>query len=76
MPIENYVESIIIRRDNVHLPVGDPPTFTDEQCDLLFEFKGTLQLKQIIKSVQNATHNRHDYILTIVDIKKFKEIVD
>ena len=48
-------------------------SFTDEQCDVEFEFKGTIKLTQILKSVQNATHNRHDYVFKIVEIEDIKE---
>ena len=69
--VENYIESIIIRQDN--RPQVQEPTFTDEQCDAEFEFEGTVKLVQIIKSVQNAVHNRHDYVFKITEIKKIKE---
>lgn len=70
MPDERYIESIIIRQDNAIVPEGDSPTFVDDDCDQEFEFEGTLMLKQILKSVQNATHNKHDYVFTIKSIKK------
>ncbi len=35
-----YIESILIRQDNVELPEGDGPSFTDDQCDKVFEFEG------------------------------------
>ncbi len=71
MADEQYIESILIRSDNNEV---EQPSFTDEQCDSEFEFKGTVKLKQILKSVQNATHNRHDYIFKIVGIEDIKEI--
>lgn len=45
----HYVESVIIRQDNVD--TGDTPAFNDDQCDKEFEFEGKIILKQIIKSV-------------------------
>ncbi len=70
--MEHYLETIIIRQDNC--PQVDTPSFDDTQCDSLFQFKGKLQLKQILKSVQNSTHNRHDYVFKIVSIDKLKEL--
>lgn len=67
---EQYIESIIIRRDNVEV---DEPSFIDEQVDLEFEFKGTVKLVQILKSVQNAAHNKHDYVFKIMEIEDIKE---
>ena len=68
---ENYIESIIIRQDNVDN--GDTPAFVDDQCDKVFEFEGRIVLKQIIKSVQNVSHNRHDYVFVIESIDKIEE---
>lgn len=70
---EEYVESIIIRQDGVHLPEGSSPTFADDQCDKEFEFEGVLVLKQIVKSIQNIIHNRHDYVFVIKSIDKIEE---
>ena len=70
---EEYIETILIRRDNIHLPEGDLPTFNDNQCDKEFEFEGVLVLKQIIKSVQNVTHNKYDYVFQIKNIIKLQE---
>ena len=70
MAEEQYIESIIIRRDGVEV---EEPSFTDEQVDSEFEFKGTIKLVQILKSVQNAQHNRHDYVFKIVEIEDIKE---
>lgn len=70
---EQYIESVIIRQDNIHLQEGSIPTFSDEQCDKEFEFEGKIVLKQIVKSVQNVTHNRHDYVFKIVSINKIQE---
>lgn len=68
---ENYIESIIIRQDNV--PDVQEPSFVDEQVDAEFEFEGILKLTQIIKNVTNAEHNSHDYVFKIVEITKLKE---
>ena len=73
MPIEEYIESILIHQNNIHIPEGEPPTFNDDQCDKVFEFEGTIELKQIIKNVQNVTHNRHDYVFKIKQITKLQE---
>ncbi len=73
MPIEEYIESILIRQDGIHIPAGDLPTFNDDQCDRVFEFEGTIELKQIVKSVQNIVHNRHDYVFKIKSITKLQE---
>jgi len=69
--MEQYVESIIIRQDN--RPESETPLFGDVQCDALFEFEGVIQLKQIIKAVQNNTHNKHDYVFRIISIDKLQE---
>lgn len=69
---EQYVESILIRQDNVDAGITEP-TFTDTDVDEVFEFEGTLQLIQIVKSVQNKTHNRHDYVFKIEDITKLQK---
>lgn len=68
---EEYVESVIIRQDN--RPEVSEPTFVDEDVDSDFEFEGTLKLVQILKSVQNAVHNKHDYVFKIVSINKFQK---
>ncbi len=68
---EEYIESIIMRSDN--RPEVTTPMFEDDDCDALFEFEGIVKLKQILKSVQNAVHNRHDYVLTIENIKKLEK---
>lgn len=70
---EQYIESILIRQDNIHLPEGSLPTFADNQCDKTFEFEGRIILKQIIKSVQNVLYNRHDYVFVIESIDKIEE---
>lgn len=69
--VEEYVESIIIRQDN--RPETETPMFEDVDCDALFEFEGVIKLKQILKSVTNATHNRQDYVFNIVSINKLKK---
>lgn len=68
---EEYVESIIIRQDN--RPHTEIAMFEDSDCDVLFEFEGVVKLKQILKSVQNATHNRHTYVFEIMSIDKLNE---
>lgn len=71
---ENYIESIIIRQDGIHLPEGSEPTFVGDQCDKEFRFRGKLILKQIVKNIQNVSHNRHDYIFEIKEINKLEEV--
>ncbi len=71
MAVEEYVESIIIRRDGVEVL---EPSFVDDDCDKEFKFDGILVLKQIIKSVQNATHNKHDYVFIIKEIKDMEKV--
>ena len=68
---EEYRESILIRQDNE--PDVFTPSFVDTDVDAEFIFKGTIKLVQILKSVQNAVHNRHDYVFKIVNIKKIKK---
>ena len=72
MPVEDYIERLIIRQD--HRPEVGEPSFEDEDCDSEFEFDGVLVLKQIIKSIQNATHNRHDYVFNIKEIRELKKV--
>ena len=67
---EEYIESIIIRQDN--RPETEVPMFEDGDCDVVFEFEGTIRLKQILKSVQNVSHNRHNYVFEIVSIDKLQ----
>lgn len=67
---EKYVESLIIRDDN--RPEVTESTFADTDVDVEFEFEGKIKLVQIIKSVQNAQHNRHDYVFKIISIDKIK----
>lgn len=71
---ESYIESIIIRMDNVDS--GYTPMLNDDDIDELFEFEGVLELKQIVKSVQNKTHNRHDYVFKINSIAKLEKEED
>ena len=68
---EEYVESIIIRQDN--RPETETPLLDDDDCDAIFEFEGIIQLKQILKSVTNATHNRQDYVFNIVSLDKLEK---
>lgn len=71
MAPEQYIESIIMRKDN--LPETLIPSFNDDDCDKEYEFEGKVQLVQIVKSVQNAVHNRHDYVFKIISIDKIEE---
>ena len=68
---EEYIESIIIRQDN--RPETETPLLEDTDCDAEFEFEGTVKLKQILKSVQNATHNRHDYVFKVISLDKLEK---
>ncbi len=68
---EQYIEAIIIRQDN--RPEVETPTFADEDVDATFEFEGTIKLTQIIKNIQNAVHNRHQYVFEIVNISKIQK---
>lgn len=70
---EEYIESIIMRQDN--RPETETPLFVDDDCDKEYLFEGIVNLKQILKSVQNSTHNRHDYVFEIVDVDKIQEVV-
>ncbi len=71
MAHEEYIESVIIRDDNrPHTPIT---MFDDVDVDAVFEFEGTIKLMQIIKSVQNAVHNRHQYVLKIENITKLQK---
>ena len=67
---EEYIESIIIRQDNK--PEVLEPSFCDNCVDEEYEFDGVLVLKQIVKSVQNKFHNRHDYVFHIKEIRELK----
>ncbi len=69
---EQYIESILIRQDN--RPEAETPLFSDEDCDVEFEFKGIVVLKQIVKSVTNATHNKHDYVFQIKSIDSLEKV--
>lgn len=71
MAAEKYIESIIIRQDS--RPEVDAPSLQDDDCDALFEFRGTVKLKQILKSVQNSTHNRYDYVFEIATIDRLRK---
>lgn len=71
MPEEQYIESIIIRDDN--RPCVSDPMFKDDDVDAEFEFEGKIKLVQILKSVQNAQHNKHDYVFKIVNIDKIQK---
>ena len=68
---EQYVETILIRQDK--RPEVETPSFADDDADGIYEFEGTIQLKQINKTIQNATHNRHDYVFKVVNITKIEK---
>lgn len=71
MPQENYIESIIIRQDN--LPEKSQPSWDDKDVDNYYIVTGRIQLRQIIKSVRNSSHNKHDYVFKIDSINLVKE---
>ena len=68
---EQYIESIIVRDDN--RPHVEEPMFDDTDVDAVFEFEGTIKLIQILKSVQNVQHNRHQYVFKIENITKLQK---
>ena len=68
---EEYIESIIIRQDNN--AYIDDPTFVDTDVDKTYDIKVTAKLIQVIKSVQNNFHNKHDYVFKVIEIEKIKE---
>ncbi|KKK95911.1 hypothetical protein LCGC14_2668060 [marine sediment metagenome] len=68
---EEYIESIIIRKDNQ--PEVTIPTFVDEDVDAIFEFEGKIKLTSIQKSIQNASHSRHTYVFEISSIDKMQK---
>lgn len=68
---ETYIENILIRQDR--RPETETPLLNNEDCDAEFEFEGVLVLKQIIKSVQNATHNTHDYVFQIKSVTRLEK---
>ena len=68
---EEYVESIIIRQDN--RPETETPSLEDDNCDALFDFRGTIKLKQILKSITNAHHNRYDYVFELISINRLQK---
>ena len=67
---ERFIETVIIRQDN--RPTVLTPSFADTDVDSIFEFEGKLKLVQILKDVQNAVHNRHDYVFKIESIDKIQ----
>ena len=71
MAAEKYIESVIIRQDN--RPEVDAPTLVDDDCDAVYDFRARVQLKQILKAVQNVAHNRHDYVFQILEITKLQK---
>lgn len=68
---EQYVETIIIRQDN--RPDVSIPSFDDVDVDATFKFEGTLKLIQILKSIQNMQHNKHDYVFKIEAIDEMEK---
>lgn len=68
---EQYVESIIIRQDNN--AYIDDPTFVNTDVDKTYDIKVSAKLIQVIKSVQNNFHNKHDYVFKVIEIEKIKE---
>lgn len=68
---EKFIESIIMRKDNQ--PEVIVPSFADEDCDTVFEFEGRVKLTSINKTVQNASHNRHDYVFQIISVDKMQK---
>ena len=68
---EKLIESIIIRKDNQS--EVDTPTFSDDDCDAVFEFEGKIKLTGINKAIQNATHNQHSYVFEILSIDKMQK---
>ena len=69
---EEYIEKIIVRQDDRPHAIG-VPSFLDTDVESEFEFEGKLKLVQIIKSVQNAVYNTHDYVFKVVSIDKLKK---
>ncbi len=68
---EQYIETVIIRQD--HRPEVETPTFADEDVEAIFEFEGAIKLTQILKSIQNAVHNQHQYVFELVNISKIQK---
>lgn len=68
---EEYKECMLIRCDDA--PPVLTPSFVDADVDVVFEFEGTIKLVQILKSIQNATHNKHDYVFKIVNVTKIQK---
>ncbi len=68
---EKFIESIIIRKDS-QLEVNTP-TFSDDDCDAVFEFEGKIKLTSIQKTVQNVSHNQHGYVFEILSIGKMQK---
>jgi hypothetical protein len=72
MVVEEYIESLIIRQDDMSEAVV--PSFNDTDIDEDYEIDAVLILKQIIKSVQNKTHNKHDYVFQVKEIRELKKV--
>ena len=68
---EQYIETILIRQNE--RPEVETPTFVNTDVDGIFRFEGTLKLKMINKTIQNAIHNQHDYIFTIESITELEK---
>jgi len=68
---EQYKQTAIIRYDT--MPIVDIPTFVDGDCDAIYQLTCRIQLKQIVKSVQNAVHNKHDYVFKLIDIQNLQK---
>ena len=68
---EKLIESIIIRKDNQS--EVDTPTFSDDDCDAVFEFEGKIKLTSIQKTVQNTSHNQRGYVFEILSVGKMQK---
>lgn len=71
---ESYIETISMRLSQ--MPEVGTPSFADSDCDTVFGFKAKVKLVQIQKNVQNAVHNRHDYVFEIIGIKKIEKEIE
>ncbi len=69
---EQYVEQIMIYRDPVD--VGEGPLLAgDSDVDAEFTLEATVKLVEIKKSIQNAVHNRHEYLFKIINITELEK---
>ena len=64
---ESYRENCIIKYSD--MPEVESPTFVDDDCDTIYNLHCRVQLKKILKSVQNATHNKHEYVFKVIDVQ-------